>query len=380
MNLKAHVRGTHRARRPADTLATIQPHLRRLGVTRCADITHLDYIGIPTFCAICPENSILQVTNGKGLTPTEAKVSALMEAIELFHAEHPPERLHRCSEHQMEAQGMTFVRAEHLPEFNPRASHSADRVIDWVRGRNLVSNSEIWLPAAAAYCFPLTLFAYTTTGLASGNNTVEAALHALYEVIERHALSTLCQQDDINFSPCDRINPLTVTDETVTSLLDHIANAGLDLVLLKVPTLPSMHCFMGVIIDRDSAGYAVHLSFGYGVHLDLAVAATRAITEAAQTRLTYIHGARNDIKRNLYLGHRRQQEVADFFASFPADADWRTYRTYATDDLDSDLHAVIGGLVAAGYSDVYAVDVTLPDLPVAVVRTFIVGMRTTFPV
>ncbi len=48
MNLKAHFRGTHRARLPEDTLESIQPHLRSLGVTRCADITRLDRLGIPT--------------------------------------------------------------------------------------------------------------------------------------------------------------------------------------------------------------------------------------------------------------------------------------------------------------------------------------------
>jgi ribosomal protein S12 methylthiotransferase accessory factor len=350
MTLKAYQRGTHRARLPEDTFDAIRPHLRSLGVTRCADITRLDRLGIPTYCSICPENSMLQVTNGKGLTAIDAKVSSLMEAIELFHAEHPPAAFPRWSERQLEDRGVAFVRPERLAEFNPHAGHTPDRLVDWVSGRSLPSNSEVWIPAAAAYCFPLTLFTYTTTGVASGNNRTEAALHALYEVIERHSVSMLCLDDDVDFAPCDRIDLDTVTDEGVRILLDRMSGAGFDLVLLKVPAVPPVHCFMAALIDADSFGDAGHLSFGYGAHLSPSVAASRAITESAQTRLTYIHGARNDIKQSLYRRSLEQYRVAEFFASLPSDASWSSCTDNARPDLETDLLDVVNGLLIADTS------------------------------
>ena len=54
-----------------------------------ADITNLDRIGIPVFSSIRPmaENGAISVYNGKGATPTEAKVSAMMEGIERYSGE-----------------------------------------------------------------------------------------------------------------------------------------------------------------------------------------------------------------------------------------------------------------------------------------------------
>ncbi len=204
-------------------------------------------------------------------------------------------------------------------------------------------------------------------------------MHALYEVIERHSFSALCIDDDIDFSQCERIDPATVTDDDLATLLDRIARSRFNLVLLKVPAVPLIYSFMAVLIDTDSFGDASHLSFGYGAHLNPAVAASRAVTESAQTRLTYIHGARNDIKQSLYLGSREQQHVASFFASLPSDARWTSYVDNASPDLKTDLLNVLTGLATAGYDHVYEVNLTRPDLPIAVVRTFVEGMRSTYP-
>ena len=64
---KTYYGGTHRVLPPEDTLAKIEPHLSAIGVTRCADVTDLDRIGIPVFCAIRPQGKMIQITNGKGL-------------------------------------------------------------------------------------------------------------------------------------------------------------------------------------------------------------------------------------------------------------------------------------------------------------------------
>jgi ribosomal protein S12 methylthiotransferase accessory factor len=56
---------------------------RALGVTRVANIAGLDRIGVPAYSAIVPKSDDgISVYNGKGLRPVDAKVGALMEAIE----------------------------------------------------------------------------------------------------------------------------------------------------------------------------------------------------------------------------------------------------------------------------------------------------------
>ena len=58
-----------------------------MGITRLADVTGLDRIGVPVFQAIRPLSRSVSVSQGKGLDPDAARASALMEAVETWHAE-----------------------------------------------------------------------------------------------------------------------------------------------------------------------------------------------------------------------------------------------------------------------------------------------------
>src|SRR5690349_14780816 len=66
-NLKRYRRGTHRAVAPAETFARFARHARALGITRIADVTGLDYLGLPVFMAVRPNARSLSVCQGKGL-------------------------------------------------------------------------------------------------------------------------------------------------------------------------------------------------------------------------------------------------------------------------------------------------------------------------
>jgi hypothetical protein len=46
---KAYRRGTHRTVDPATTLARVQPYLARMGITRIANVTGLDRIGVQLY-------------------------------------------------------------------------------------------------------------------------------------------------------------------------------------------------------------------------------------------------------------------------------------------------------------------------------------------
>ena len=86
---KVYTNDTQRTVSPEETLARVEKLLPAAGITRVADITNLDRIGIPVFSSIRPTAGLgaVSVYNGKGATPAEAKVSAMMEGIERFSAE-----------------------------------------------------------------------------------------------------------------------------------------------------------------------------------------------------------------------------------------------------------------------------------------------------
>src|SRR4051812_24003909 len=86
--LKTFRDGTHRLIAPEETVAWIRSFMPMMGITRIANVTGLDSIGIPVVMVCRPNSRSLAVSQGKGLGLAAAKASGLMESVELYHAEH----------------------------------------------------------------------------------------------------------------------------------------------------------------------------------------------------------------------------------------------------------------------------------------------------
>ncbi len=248
----AYQDGTHRLIPPEQTLRYITPYLREFGITRLADVTGLDMdLGVPTYCAIRPAGLVLQTSNGKGLTSASAKVSALMEAIELHHAEHPePRRLLGSSLKILSEKGLNPIRPEalepHLPHF-----FSDDLIIDWVEAEELISQQTVWLPASAAYFCEQSLLRTSTNGLASGNHLMEATLHALYELIERDAISRIESNGRLKIKEmCKIIDLPTITNQTLQQVIQKIQAAQNKLILLWTPSCIPIHTFWVILLNQ----------------------------------------------------------------------------------------------------------------------------------
>jgi len=69
------------------TFADLKPLFRAAGITRVADVTGLDALGIPTVMVARPNSRAISVAQGKGLDIWAARTSGIMEAFEGFHAE-----------------------------------------------------------------------------------------------------------------------------------------------------------------------------------------------------------------------------------------------------------------------------------------------------
>ena len=65
-----------------ETLKLIKANYKKFGITRVANVTGLDHVGIPIYSAIRPNSKTIVSSAGKGLTDKESLISAVMESIE----------------------------------------------------------------------------------------------------------------------------------------------------------------------------------------------------------------------------------------------------------------------------------------------------------
>ncbi|PZG47086.1 hypothetical protein C1I98_13755 [Spongiactinospora gelatinilytica] len=365
-DVKVRLPGTDRAREPARTLAMAQGAAGRVGITRVADLTWLDTIGIPTYQAIRPTARTLAVSQGKGITAELAKLSAMMEAIELWHAEQP--RPPALTAPPREVAGELSYDLGELPQATPSLLHEG-LPMEWVAATSLADGKPTLLPKELVTVtmdrgpgWHPPVFAVSSNGLASGNTLVEAVLHALYEVIERDAVSLALRGrgKGVNADPASLGSPV------VDRLCELLAKAGVRLEVRQMPSATELPCFLAEITCDE---YPMNFR-GFGCHLSSEIALTRAVTEAAQARLAYISGARDDLHADAYasMGERRKRPVSPEPAEPIA-------RVTAKASLLDDLRDVVGRATAAfGHAPLFT-DLTRDDLGVPVARVVAPGCR-----
>jgi YcaO-like protein with predicted kinase domain len=380
---KAFVQGTHRTRDPAETLRDYGRHLVDFGITRLANVTGLDRIGIPVYQAIRPNARSLSVSQGKGLTALAAKASAMMESIENWHAERPIGPLRYESVAALAA-SEALIDVDQLP-LRPGGVLRRDLPMLWIEGRDLLTSRPVWVPFEFVHMntvlpvgAALTFF-NSSNGLASGNHLLEATLHALYEVIERDAISLwrLQSQDD---REAGRIDPDTVEDGDCRALVERFRRAGISLALWEITSDLGIPCYACVVADDPDTlgGQYPGIDWGYGCHLSAEIALGRALTEAAQSRVTVIAGGRDDNPHAVYQtwesGSYRQRQARLHFGP-GGGRPFSPGPSRATATFEGDLDLVLQRLRTAGLSSVAAVDLTHPRYQIPVVKTIVPGME-----
>lgn len=372
---KTYVLDTHRMRDPEQTLAIVKPFLQGMGITRIANLTGLDRIGLPTVMVTRPNSRSVAVSLGKGLSLSAAQASGVMEAIESWHAERIELPLRLCSYTDLDPDHVVDV--DRLPrvtggQFDPH------RAMLWVQGRDLNAGAACWVPyemvdtdyttsaSAASRAFPR-----TTNGLASGNDVTEASCHAICELIERDA-TTLSHHR----AATPRVNPETVDDPRCRQAMDRITAAGLDLGMWETTSDVGIASFRCAICEGNEA--AGHIGIGDGCHPDRAIALLRALTEAAQTRLTYISGARDDLDPEEFSDAARTWRsgyVRELIDGAPATGDFGDCPSYVTASFGEDLELLLTRLAAVGMDQVVTVDLSRPGIDIGVVRAVIPGLE-----
>jgi ribosomal protein S12 methylthiotransferase accessory factor len=383
--IKRYRDGTHRVVAPEATLQRLRPLEPRLGITRLANLTGLDTLGIPVAAAYRPNSRSVAVFQGKGATLAAAKVSALMEAAEAWHAEQVVGSDVRGRFAELAAQGLPAVDPVRLPRAADAVIDPSEAVFQWVQGRDLFTGADRWVPLdliSADYTLgsptvgPLQA---TTSGLAAGNHVLEALSHALCEAIERDALALWRLLPDA-VQDGTTLDLTTADAATQGGLLDRFAAAGIALRAFDVTSdiqVASVLCLAGPAGDDDE----IQPELGSGCHPDPIVALSRAASEAAQVRLTRIAGARDDLLPESYealpRGNRARAARAWLRAARPdgGGRDCRSLPSCATPTLRGDLAAMLGCLAAIGLDEAIWVDLTHPGIGIPVVRVVVPGLE-----
>jgi ribosomal protein S12 methylthiotransferase accessory factor len=349
-----------------------------MGITRLGNITGLDRIGIPVAIAVRPNSRSVSVSQGKGYDLPQAMASALMEACEGFHAE----EIGPCRRavYSDLVQSVTVVDPDTLcPSTRPLESTAA---ISWIEGYDLLRREPCWVPSEIVHTDytgePETYFLAGSNGLASGNHLVEAINAALYEVVERDAVALWAAQPILRRARCS-LDLTSIDDPDCGALLAKYEAAGIDVRVWNVTTDIGIAAFLCEIRD-PSAGDPRRLRrhHGSGCHADPVVALSRALTEAAQTRLTYIAGIRDDLSPAEYQeapGAEIGDALLDALARETAPVRFGAVPSFAADDLTEDLRWALGRLTASGLGRVVAVDLTRRDFAIPVVRLVIPSLE-----
>jgi ribosomal protein S12 methylthiotransferase accessory factor len=378
---KTYRLGTHRCADPGETLLRIEPHFAKMGITRIANITGLDRIGIPVALACRPNSRSLSVSQGKGATLEAAKASAAMESIELFHAESICLPL-RLASYEALRQTAPVVEVTELP-LTKNGLFDKRRRLLWIEGYDLLHHENIWVPyemVSTDFTLPFPdgygCFPPNSNGLASGNTLLEAVSHGLCEVVERDAV-TLWSLRNAEERSRSELDLDTVNDDLCRDLLDKFARATIAVRVWDVGSDVGLPCFRCLIDENQQDplhfGYSAR---GYGCHPCRAVALARALTEAAQARLTYIAGSRDDVSRFNYERLRRSKRTS--LSAEPEPAKKRHYASLPDVDeptLRHDLERELRALSACGIRQVIVIDLTRQEFQIPVAKVVIPGLE-----
>jgi YcaO-like protein with predicted kinase domain len=357
----------------ATTLSWITPKLRALGITRVADITGLDNVGIPVAIAVRPLARSISVSQGKGPLLDAAMVSAVMESIEVWHAEHLGAPIVVAPYERLTQDRRCIPSSELVPEQEPLDLHHDAIAEPWYYAFDVMSSEEVLIPEAALSINTVgrsivsSTRTSTTNGLASGNDRVEAICHSAFEILERHG-----------FAAWYRMAPAKRAETSIDlngigglngSLIDRIKTAGLRLNVFDLSAQSlGLPCYVAEI-SGDGTPFMTRPYTGRGLHVSAEIALTRAITESAQSRLAMISGAREDnFDEDYYLRGNPQ----DTRAAIPAaTVDHQRLQAWIEDPIGF-LRSL---LLAHDFQRWILYDHTHPELGVPVVHGFIPGME-----
>lgn len=282
----------------------LRPLLPKFGITRVAAHEGLGDAKIPVTVAMRPNARLLSTSQGKGVSRELADISAIMEAIEMHHAERlrPADLVATIAD--VRASGKRYLDPKRLNTVTRRRSlYAEDEPISWLELTHLRSGELVLAPriifaldgSAKQTEIAAKAFSCDSNGLASGNTVEEALVHGLYEMIERHCIHECWYNqvrepltrrsvdfDSFHGAHLDDLRHRLDDDDVTITLTSFHTELG-------IPVFGAQFVAVSPITGKDTP------FVGWGAHYVPEVAVSRAITEAIQGRITLIAGSRDDV-------------------------------------------------------------------------------------
>ncbi|HET6208143.1 MAG TPA: YcaO-like family protein [Terracidiphilus sp.] len=388
-------KGVVRCVPPIATIRRATAVLKPAGITRIADVTHLDRVGIPNFMSVRPLDLDPGISyyNGKGTTRDDAHAGAIMEGIERHAGEYCDYEVVVSSFNELRKYAACVKPDEIIVPAT--AEYSDDLEIEWVCGYDLLQSQRTFVPLNAVIC-PYTpktgpvLFYASSNGLASGNTLIEALCHAICEIVERDAQAISVARSELrpllramvgrsgsgetSSSPKRRIS-LSELPRRAQLLVNKLKNAGQEVYLYDLTCTAGIATIECSIVEKkiDGSGDAYG---GVGAHPDARVALLRAITEAAQSRLACIQGGREDLPE--IVRHRTCDRIDEVFDQ----GRWVSFGeipSIENERIDDDVRLLLSRLPECGLRQLVAFDMTHAGVGIPVVRV-VIPLAETWPV
>lgn len=364
--------GTYRALTPKQTLEKLEPLLLKpFGITRVANITGLDNINIPTYISIRPLSKLLSTSQGKGITHELAKISAIMESVEGWHAENlnPPELMGTYNDLSKK---YNLIDIHKLPMDAFFNRYLYDLEMDWISGSDLYTGAKIYFPRSminldmtlSRFTGASKYFTASSNGLAAGNTYEEALCHGLFEVIERHAW------EEAQLTPLQYLNFANIQSPHIKAILQCLDFNKVHLEVYNATHVLNIPTYVARLTDLTGL-HALGTYVGAGTHLSSVVALSRAITEAVQSRVTIISGSRDDKYPSVYQAKQTNKTIPRFSSKEQI----AFVETRAPFDFRDSIAQTLQRLNESGFKQVIVYNHTREEIGIPTVHVLVPGMK-----
>lgn len=355
---------------PEKTLLYAKSLAATAGISEVRDITGLDVLEVPACVSVRPRARGESFTFGKGLRPIEAEVGAYMEALEFFFAEPGTAQV---TTRWGSARDVSGAEQAHdaILDFAPLLNREVDLDAPLLLAavENLESGAECTIPAELIYYPALdvgqSLFGASTNGLASGNSVLEATNQALLELIERDIWSF-----ELVRSSSRLVDSASLPDN-VREIVERAERHGLRLRVRTVANDYGLPFFAAFVFDLKNPSRK-NFNGGWACDVNREIALVRAVTEAAQSRLAFIHGGRkvpasqvvDSPSGEVKLVQRHMKGVSDSSQKVSL----KDIPNLGVDTLQQQLDLIISRLRRVVSKPIYRAVLTAPNSPLQVVR------------
>ncbi len=389
--------GVPRTISPLETAKKLEPILDCFDVRSKKDIHRVDRCGVPAYVVKRTgehgrEDAFYK---GKGYADIDARVSALMEAVERYSAERYDGEIVCGTFDQIRTKG-TAVNPDDLGAPRVDDAYSKNCVVEWAQGYDLIQLCPTFAPLNLVI-HPFNrgpeYFRAGSVGLASGNTMEEAISHALCEVIEHDALGVsnvydpnslrvvICKPDGAIDEEKDRDKPEDITPGFAFPLIDpstfparssklakKINDAGLTFFVRNITTDIGIAAARCIVVEKNPEG-AFYAFDGAGSHPDAEIALLRALSEGALSYSLSVWLRNNGLWPPF---DPLLMEPHDLYG-FGSVCSFSDVPSYKHKTVDEDIRLILKKLKAVGLNQAVAVDLTKLEINFPTLRIIVPG-------